>query len=108
MSDYNNGDGMMMLQLQANHLQQAPSPARQFSTLGGGNGLRRNTNAVMMPNPDSILPRAAWTDYSGGTMDEKWSEELTMAVKNGGHSGATNGHPTDDEKQQEQYCQLLA
>ena len=66
---------------------------RHFSTLGGSaaaaaagiNVGRKSNNAfsshTMMPNPDDILPRAAWTDYSGGTMDDKWSEEL-MLIKN--------------------------
>ena len=29
-----------------------------------------------MPDPDEILPRTAWTDYSGGTMDHTWSDAL--------------------------------
>ena len=34
-----------------------------------------------MPNPDEILPRTAWTDYSGGTMDHTWSDALTSDTR---------------------------
>ena len=34
-----------------------------------------------MPDPDEILPRTAWTDYSGGTMDHTWSDALTSDTR---------------------------
>ena len=34
-----------------------------------------------MPDPDEILPRTAWTDYSGGTMDHTWSDALTSDAR---------------------------
>ena len=34
-----------------------------------------------MPDPDEILPRVAWTDYSGGTMDHTWSDALATDAR---------------------------
>jgi hypothetical protein len=55
----------------------------------------------MMPNPDDILPRAAWTDCSGGTLGDKWSEQLMM-LKEKDCARSKEEEEEEEEKLQEQ------
>lgn len=54
-------------------LKRSSSGQKQMMTLD-----RPNLNHGKMPDPDDILPREAWTDFSG---QENWSETLKMKDK---------------------------
>ena len=46
----------------------------------------------IMPNPDDILPREAWTDFSG-RMDDNWTQELNC--NGGSRNNNSNGTGSD-------------
>ena len=64
------------------------------SSRSGGSSSCNNTDLrVLMPNPDDILPKEAWTDFSG---KEDWSSDLLVGEGGAGTGGGGLESPGED------------